>query len=131
MRPLLKAIDDPPTPVTCGACPVNMRCAVERGGTGWTYGCCQSTSLAWATKGRHDLVIVDCGRHRFEQAQAAKECSSCPLCDGEIVRLAIEAAELLRVALIYVPTAYARVPIADRLSLWRRLLAQYGAKEAP
>lgn len=133
MRPeFLQSIDDPPAPVTCGACPVSMWCAAEKGGTGWTYDCCGSTSFD-QTIGEpwRSILVIDCGRQRLGQAPAAKDCRSCPLCSGDIVAFAVELEDDPSTTYEYLPTVHARVPLADRLSLWRPLLARYRAGEGP
>lgn len=132
MRPtFLQAIDTPPSPANCGSCPVSMRCVVEDArGTGWTFDCCGATSVDLVIGAPwRNILVVDCGRHRLGQVPAAKECRVCPLCSGDVVTRALELEDDPSTTYEYLPTVWARVPLAERLALWRRLLARYRAGE--
>lgn len=108
-----------PKPVDCGNCPVNIACAVGGGGTGWTFDCCHSTSVEQNNDGRRRLLVIDCGKHAFEQIDMAKECKLCPLCSGDIVDVELrDEIDTHR----YVPTVYAKVPLAVRVKKWQETL---------
>ena len=102
--------------VSCGECPVNMACVLEEGGTGWTFDCCHVTSV------RVDglVLAIDCGRHNFEQNNEAKKWEKCPLCSGSIMEVAERAKRNGNDPNRYVLTAHAKVPLAERIKLWRQ-----------
>ncbi len=118
MRSLLDVLRKPPRVVDCGTCPVSIACALERGGTGWTYNCCRST----AVEVDGTILIIDCQRHRFEQTATATACKVCPLCSGDLMTIALRDPED---ANQYVPTVHAKIPLAERLRLWRKVLPEH------
>jgi hypothetical protein len=110
-----------PTPVDCGNCPVNMACALGQGGNGYTFDCCHATGFQTEVDGRTVMYLIDCQRHAFEQNRFAKMCKLCPLCSGDIVEVAMRD---ISQSNVYLPTVHAKVPVADRVRLWRDKLPQ-------
>lgn len=106
--------------VNCASCPVNMACMVGEGGNGWTFDCCHSTAFQL---GEH-LLVIDCGKHSFEQKEEAKKVKQCPLCSGEIMESDERDRRMSRGAarMRYLPTVHALVPIETRIETWRPAL---------
>ncbi len=119
---LLDVLRKPPKVVDCGTCPVNIACALERGGTGWTFDCCRSTSVDTS----EGILIIDCQLHRFEQSATARDCKVCPLCSGDLMTVALRDP---RNANHYVPTVHAKIPLAERLRLWRKVLPEHQRRQ--
>lgn len=112
------------TVVTCGTCPISLQCAVQRGGTGWRFTCCQSTGVniggaddIYATALEEgEVVMVDCARQRFHRRPDI-EARTCMLCSGKLASFnVLRGAERTR----YLPTAYATVSLETRVDAWRR-----------
>lgn len=101
--------------VDCGTCPVTLACAIDRGGTGFTFKCCHSTGFETTNDlGEPLLLLIDCTRHRFE---VYGELPTCPLCDGGIIDDVLLA---LTEPCEWVPTVHAAVPVETRLDVWRK-----------
>jgi len=102
--------------VGCGECPVNMACVLEEGGTGWTFDCCHVTSL------RVDglVLTIDCGRHNFEKNNEVGKWKVCPLCSGSIIEV-VERAKRSGAndPNRFVLTEHAKVPLEERVKLWK------------
>lgn len=120
MRKFLDVIKEPveateKTRVDCGTCPVNMACVLKEGGNGWTFDCCHSTGF----KMDDLLLIIDCGKHEFEQTQEAKRWAKCPLCSGGIMEV-VERTQREQGfdPNRYVLTVHAKVPFEERRTLW-------------
>lgn len=119
---LLAVLDDPPAVVDCGACPATMACAVGKGGTGWTFFCCGSTSVDEGDV----LLILDCQRHQFEIRPEMLVEQACGLCSGEIMKTGLleeQTGNSRRIR--YVPTRHAKIPLGERLAVWRNALEHY------
>lgn len=117
MKTFLEAFENPPEPVNCGACPVNVDCALGNRGNGWTYSCCGVSAIDTDRA----VIVVDCQHHTFFQCNDAKLCIKCPLCTGDIVLISrLDAAEYGGSGsnVFYVPTVHAKVPLKERLRLW-------------
>jgi len=121
----LDILERPPKVVDCGACPVTMACAIERGGTGWTFDCCHSTSV----EVEGVIHIIDCQRHKFEQNETAKDCKVCPLCTGDVMVVALRDAKGATTPNRYVPTKHAKVSLSERLRLWKKVLPEHRERE--
>lgn len=114
----------PPEPVDCGTCPVNMACAVGEGGNGYVFDCCRAAGFETTENGKRILYVIDCQNHQFEQTFLAKECKLCPLCSGGIMEVVLrDVSQSNR----YLPTVHAKVPVTERVALFRTAAEQ--AKE--
>jgi hypothetical protein len=110
-----------PAPVDCGTCPVNLACAVGKGGNGFVFDCCHATAFEMMEGEKRRLLVIDCQKHAFEQTELAKDCKSCPLCSGDIMEVVLrDVSQNNR----YVPTVHAKVPLADRVKLFRTKLEE-------
>lgn len=110
-----------PKPVDCGTCPVSVACAVNQGGNGYVFDCCRSAGFETTENDERVLYIIDCQRHQFEQGERAKQCTLCPLCSGGIIEVVVrDSSQSNR----YVPTVHAKVPLAERVRLWRTQLPE-------
>lgn len=106
-----------PVPVDCGTCPVSMACAVGQGGNGFVFDCCHAVGYNAWEDGEGVLYVIDCQNHGFEQVSLAKECFLCPLCSGGIMEVVLrDVSQSNR----YVPTVHAKVPLAERVALFRK-----------
>lgn len=108
-----KPADVAKTTVDCGTCPVSLQCIAGNGGNGWRFQCCGST----AVEVDGHLLIMDCQENRFEQKQHISELKICPLCSGDLVK-----AHLLGMSdhHRYMPTVHTKVPLKERLALWKK-----------
>lgn len=104
------------TRVSCGTCPVNLSCVVGQGGNGWKFDCCGSSGYVLDDV----TLVVDCANNGFEQLAKAKEHSLCPLCSGGIMEVVERAQADGGKRNLYLLTEHTRVPIADRIELWKR-----------
>jgi len=107
--------------VDCGTCPVTMACAVEKGGNGYTYSCCGSTGFLMERPDGVELLMIDCGKHNFEQNDQVVDMPECPLCSGNA--LAIELLGLGTPAR-WLPTVHAQIPASVRLETFRKALPE-------
>jgi len=119
MRNFLEVLEGtPPTPVDCGTCPVSIACATGTGGNGYRFPCCGVTGVP---VDGNVLLVIDCERNRFELHAVSTTLQACPLCTGGIM-------EVMLLGMgghnRYVPTVYAKVPLPERLRLWKKKLAQ-------
>lgn len=113
-----------PEPVDCGSCPVNMACAVGQGGNGYVFDCCRAAGFETTENGKRVIYVIDCQNHAFEQTPLAKECTLCPLCSGGIMEVALRDVHQSN---RYLPTVHAKVPVAERVKLFRKSVEE--AKE--
>lgn len=115
---LLPVIDDPRDvrPVDCGTCPVTLACALDRGGNGFTFQCCGATGFLTSDEEGEVLLMLDCGRHKFEVNNIVDSMPLCPLCSSVIVETTLEG---LGTRSRWVPTVHAKVPWQDRIKAWR------------
>jgi hypothetical protein len=103
--------------VGCGTCPVSLACIVGQGGNGWKFDCCGATG--YILDGL--TVAIDCGKNNFEQNADAKTWKLCPLCSGGIMTVVERAkrdapTDMNR----YLLTEHAKVPLVQRLALWKQ-----------
>jgi hypothetical protein len=111
--------------VDCGTCPVSLKCVLGQDGTGWTFNCCRATAVNVTTgDGRSVKVVVDCAKHAFEQKPEAASFIRCVLCSGEIMDTEVRAARNHGSSYLYLPTVHAKVPVGDRVTLWKRTHAR-------
>lgn len=103
------------TRVNCGTCPVNMACILGQGGTGWKFNCCGSTGYVLDDA----TVAIDCANNAFEQNEDAKSWKLCPMCSGGIMEVVERARKDGGHKNLYLLTVYAKVPLEDRLKLWK------------
>jgi hypothetical protein len=122
VRKFLDVIKEPiakteATRVTCGTCPVSMACMIGQGGNGWKFDCCGATGFVLEGVG---TLAIDCSRNEFEQNKDAKKYRQCPLCSGGIMEV-VERSSLDggNDANRYLLTAHAKVPLEDRVKLWK------------
>lgn len=111
--------------VDCGSCPVNLSCAVRRGGNGYKYACCGSTAVVVegliTVSGicvSPSLLVMDCARNRFETSPRVLDLKElCVLCKAEHFALV----HLLNLTPNHriVPTVHAKVPLRERVAAWR------------
>lgn len=106
-----------PEPVDCGTCPVSMVCAVGEGGNGYVFDCCRSVGFETTENGKRVLYVIDCQNHQFAQTSLAKECKLCPLCSGGIMEVVLRD---IGHSNRYLPTVHAKVPVAERVALFRK-----------
>lgn len=108
------------TRVNCGSCPVNMSCVLGEGGNGWKFDCCGATGyvLDEAT------IVIDCANNSFEQNAEAKTWKLCPLCSGGIMEVVERARKDGHHKNLYLLTVHAKVPLAERLALWKERQAK-------
>ena len=129
-KTFLEVLEDPhPTVVHCGTCPVNIACAIERGGNGWKFDCCGSSAVESMERGVLVVTVIDCRQHHFEQIQQAKDCKLCPLCTGDIMAVALRD-DRAAVKNRYLPTVHAAVSLEERLRLWKKVLPEHRKREA-
>lgn len=121
MRKFLDVIKEPiakteATRVHCGTCPVSMACMVGQGGNGWKFDCCGSTGFVFDKT----TLVVDCAKNEFEQAAEAKKFKLCPLCSGGIMEVIVRSVnETGDENNRYLLTEHAKVPLAQRIELWK------------
>ncbi len=109
------------TRVTCGSCPVNMACILGQGGNGWKFDCCGMTGFQMDD---NVTVAIDCANNGFEQNADAKTWKKCPLCSGGIMEVVERARADGGRRSMYLLTEHAKVPLVERLELWKRKQAE-------
>lgn len=105
-------------PVDCGTCPVTMDCAVEQGGNGYTYRCCDATGFQTVDEdGQPILLMIDCTHHKFYRSEHTTQLPACPLCSGNAIAIAMLG---VGTPARWVPTVHARFSIKDRLNAFKK-----------
>ena len=101
--------------VECSTCPVFLLCETGTGGTGWVCPKCNATGVyvdqPENDKAPEDVLVVDCGNHKFDVRAESKRISECALCSGGIMELEILAKTTKN---HYIATAYAKVAVETR-----------------
>lgn len=126
MITFIDAIDKPiaaveKTRVDCGTCPFSLACIVGQGGNGWKFDCCGMTGFIVGDEDNAITVAIDCQKNNFEQGAKAKTWTKCPLCSGGIIEVVERARrDEGKDSNRYLLTVHAKVPLAERLELWKK-----------
>jgi len=103
------------TPVDCSTCPVSMLCQEGQGGAGYVCDICGATGVYVDEPEPgafpKNLLVMDCGKHRFETLEGKGKMPDCGLCTGDQMELLLRNEHAVN---HYVPTVHARVPLAER-----------------
>jgi len=81
--------------VNCTNCPVFILCETGQGGTGWTCSKCNATGVYLDTpkEGANELpehvLVIDCGKHKFEKKKECAQITECSLCSGGLMELEV------------------------------------------
>lgn len=101
--------------VDCPRCPVYMQCEAGEGGTGWVCPTCGATGVSIEKVDENtfppDLLIIDCGAHKFNRRPDAKNMTICSLCSGGQMELEMRFPDA-RVHLI--SSVHAKIPVESR-----------------
>ena len=102
--------------VTCPTCPVFLQCQAGEGGTGWVCKTCRSTGVYVGKeqeneKAPPDFLIVDCGKHTFNEKSASEQMTVCALCSGNQMELELRFPDNRA---HYLTTEYMTVPVETR-----------------
>lgn len=114
------------TRVSCGDCPVNMSCILGEGGNGWKFDCCGATGYVQD----ENTIVIDCAKNGFEQIAEAKTWKQCPLCSGGIMEVVERSRSDGGRKNLYLLTEHARVPLVERLELWKKKQVEAKARIA-
>lgn len=102
--------------VDCGTCPVNMLCENSEGGTGYVCEECNATAvfvqeLQPGERLPSDVLLLDCGEHKFKKRENTDRITKCAICSGAIMEK-----EVLNegVKHHYIYTTHAKLTVGQR-----------------
>jgi hypothetical protein len=117
--------------VTCGTCPVFILCENGEGGTGYVCEVCGATGIdiekTPEAEMPKDLLVVDCGQHKFNRKPAGENLTLCSLCSGGQMDLEVQFPDS---RFHYLTTVYAKVPVKERQKKLREALVFWEAEYA-
>lgn len=123
--------------VTCSTCPVFLLCENGEGGTGYVCEVCNATGLKIEdtpeAEMAADLLVVDCGQHKFERKPTGENMALCSLCSGGQMDLEVQFPDS---RFHFLTTIYAKVAVEERqrklkeaLEFWEAEYAKAPPKE--